>query len=1253
MYICGKMGHRPAKAERGFGGRRRTTRPTAPPLTFIIHLTQSILKKTTQMKRITSFLSLLLLTLTGIGTNAVAQDYLEGDPLTTPEEVVGQQVVLRPNVTSETTNKGYGYLSTGDKLSSGISEACLFEFVATGKKSSDGYDLYYLKNTASGQYLKDPDHIAAVKENGDYEVACEWTTDETEAEALVLLPLDATTPYSRAYASELNDYQDLSQGGFVLSRGETIKSDPDGTGVRDCFLYVNAYLGQACYMTYTDTNLWLICTATRLQGYDQVVEYYNIYFPNDVDEDTYPSGDQPGQYKQALVDEAKAACAAANAIMDKGNCTAAEAAALCTRLKAAYEALTSDDAKNPLSEGYYFIYNDGKRWLTTGTQTNSKNQTQEFLKVKDGYTVPDPLDATAAKLIWKVSPAEAEGQFYVQNIYSTGYINGEFVNQDEAKAYGLETDGYPGSYFTLGTIGPIKITCNGTNSSAAWTLNTLNTNTANGATMFHAKYSNGGVMTWNDASTPNNNFHFKPVSADEINNILAEAEQQGRNERLQNIYDKIVAAYNSGTAVKGAPQDSIFDDETALVKDVNQLFSTTTQENDGQGLAGAIDGKFDTYWHSRWDGSAPAGVAHYIGVDLQKAVSTGLSFKVARRATNRLYPVNVTIYACNEVNVESPDEAEWESLGEVAVNWFGQYTTADGKVISDGLGIANIAFSGSYRYFKFALAKNDIASGGEANYMALSEFNVWQGTIDEESSTLRLVSEETRNAVKEEIEKDKPILAAGNATEEDITRAEAVYEKLANELPIPSRLTDAISTAESFAKSITSDMISDEVAYYSQASLDALNAAITAEKAYDTNGKSAAEINAEVEKMNAAVSTFKTSFNLPKPGTYYTFRGRSTLQRNGDATQGWASWNAQIMSYNNSTAENTSAGPLFFTRPDNTTAEDKAELVDTVDAWDNAKYLWYCESSANGQVVLRNVGTGMYLAPHDGKIVQSATAAPMTIVIPDGKIGLFMIDCGNGCYVNAPSWGTLYAYGAEDANDYWTLEEVAKNKLDNLRSIYWQVTPGKMQILTLPVSIYTADATGSPYTIAGITEDNKLVLASIDASDVIPAGTPFLYEANEQDGLDELNTASFDFYFSDDDNITLANDGQITYATEPQPAQGLVGTLCETDTVAANFGYFVNGEVQLTDNTAIPCNSGWLNSQNLPVVSEANGDRTIDLGDMLINAILRTDAIVLPRMVNVYGLNGTLLRKSVKASEATKNLPAGLYIVGGHKIFVK
>ena len=45
--------------------------------------------------------------------------------------------------------------------------------------------------------------------------------------------------------------------------------------------------------------------------------------------------------------------------------------------------------------------------------------------------------------------------------------------------------------------------------------------------------------------------------------------------------------------------------------------------------------------------------------------------------------------------------------------------------------------------------------------------------------------------------------------------------------------------------------------------------------------------------------------------------------------------------------------------------------------------------------------------------------------------------------------------------------------------------------------------------------------------------------------------------------------------------------------------------------------------------------------------------VVLPEVVDVYSLQGVLVRKNVKSANAVKGLPAGIYVIGGQKVIVK
>jgi hypothetical protein len=66
---------------------------------------------------------------------------------------------------------------------------------------------------------------------------------------------------------------------------------------------------------------------------------------------------------------------------------------------------------------------------------------------------------------------------------------------------------------------------------------------------------------------------------------------------------------------------------------------------------------------------------------------------------------------------------------------------------------------------------------------------------------------------------------------------------------------------------------------------------------------------------------------------------------------------------------------------------------------------------------------------------------------------------------------------------------------------------------------------------------------------------------------------------------------------------------------------------------------------------------TFNLAEMTVSVDLATGVAGIAAeenaTVNVYNLQGVQLRKGVNAANATENLPAGIYVVGGKKVVVK
>lgn len=1200
------------------------------------------------MKRFYKFLSLFLFALIGM-TNASAQDYKAGKLLTTPEEVVGKDVVLNSPLVSSAFGSA-GYMNGPGKVSQQVTESCIYNFEKVDGEA-EGHPLYILKQKSTGLYLQD---------NGeDGEQDAVYTADKSKAFKMTLLNAEKMSdenadPKTRTSAFP-GKHMDWNDAAFVLTRAEKWAEIQEGNEY--CYL---GYYGVCFYSPYVDTNVWEIYELVKVQGEELLSNYLQLY---QVDATNFPNDKTiPGYFQKAAYDKALAAYNAANEASTK-EVSNEEAERLCKELKAAYEELLA--ARIPLSEGYYYInMPKSDRTMTTNTKvTNGKSE--DLLWMKTGFQMPNPIDATAAAYIWKVTPV-GKDSFTVQNFYNNQYISNK-------RSTNYKVPGDDAVAFLVQNESAILGIANKSNNNKSAFIFYANTQAWN--TQFHAKHDNHGVMSWNDVDNANNQFVFNPVPQADIDKIKAEVAQQKLNEDLNAVYSQALSVYWSGIKVTGAPADEVFTDNGGLAV---AYFSESKDANEGT-LEALGDGNFDTYFHSDWHNGTfvpSLNKYHYVAVELSEALSKGLSVKMAKRLTNNDYPMQFAIYGTNEM-AETDADTKWELLGFSNVTWdITNPNVTNEEQAAKAIGTAGITFEGSYKYFKFAATQTEYnikdKRSNTRGYFALSELQVYPGTEDAENSTIKFVSAETRKNMETQLTGAKAELDAKKATQAQIDNLQAAYDKFVEELPVPSLLTDAIAAAKKAKNDAKNAGYIDEdgskgVGYYSMDTVEAFDAAIEAAEAFDTNGKTAAEINAEVKKVKDATVAFQNGFTLPEVGKYYTLRGFSNKVNNYTSDESWqlTSYMAQVRSTGNSLE-----GGLMMTRPDgaNTVESLKndqnvveineeldAMLSDTIDATTHLSYLWYVEKAEAGKLTLRNVGTGMYLAPKAGAIGQSVEAAEISLsLVKPGGFALSLGKNENGAeqYLNALSNNGLTTWGDKgDANSHWFFKGLDADVATS--SAYWPVAAEKYQILTLPFGV-AAPSMGADYGVAykvvGVTEENKLVLAEY-ADENIEAGMPFIYKGGLATNLDASMFAEFEYA---DGEISAIDN--VKFAFEAKEANGLVGQLCGSKKVGAGYAYLQNGNAVATsaEGTNIGANSGYIFvPDTADKVTEDAGTATIDLGKLVINSIEQNDVVVLPTTVNVYSLNGTLLRKNVKATNATQGLPAGIYVVGNQKVLVK
>ena len=324
-----------------------------------------------------------------------------------------------------------------------------------------------------------------------------------------------------------------------------------------------------------------------------------------------------------------------------------------------------------------------------------------------------------------------------------------------------------------------------------------------------------------------------------------------------------------------------------------------------------------------------------------------------------------------------------------------------------------------------------------------------------------------------------------------------------------------------------------------------------------------------------------------------------------------------------------------------------SSLSDSISLKDDASYVWKAETAQDGKMVLRNLATGMYLTGANGKLYQSTEPTP---ILGEGvKPNVFRFNLGEDAkgvtqYMNTKgATGTVVPWkDPADENSYWQFNELADDDYTTECFAVKGVKEGQFYACTFPVAV-TPDGNAVPYTVLGVNEaKDKLILAEVE--DEVPAGTPVILLADVLTNNGEGTVG----------NLTVGCEdlASAEFVFEPKVGDGLCGVLCEPVEIAETCGHLANGKI-VTGAYTVPCNGAYL--ANAAITAE-KGNASIDLakgvGDTL-TGIDDAKVVVLPSVVNVYGINGQLIKKSVKAANATKNLPAGVYVIGGQKVLVK
>lgn len=1161
----------------------------------------------------------------------MAQVYQEGDLLETEEAVTSQDVLLM-------STGGYHaneYLC-GQGYATSVSKDCVYRFEKVDG-TADGYNLYVLKRVATGEYFAD--HTVGEEDTSDSPFdghMTKLTTDKAQAMKFTVVPgVENNSADPRAFTAGGN--QDFSRVGFVLATDH-----PAENGVKVQYL---GHYSEPFYSIYEDTNYWLIFSVFQPSGKDKLLAYTTAYYGTDNADPAlnYPAGTTAGYFKAGLVDAAHAAWKEAYDILQvEGSYTLTdeETNVLCDKIENTMTALKAADARFPLTAGRYLINDnrDTKLYLNATTVSNKDAW------ACSAYTVPEELDNSVASYLWDVEIA-GQDSIYLKHLLTGLYVQGTMAD-DHHYALGKEPVALKLSAPTAGNRATFWITPKGDERAC--------TNPA------------GWMLSWTDVNDAGNHFTFTAVDVDDakVAQWAAEAKQKALNTQLTEAYDAANVLFNSGYAY-----GNDFSTAGALV--TKGWYSNAKEASEGTYEA-LLDNNSTTYFHSNWREAFTPSLEknHYLAAALDKPVTGEIGIKVGKRMTGNDFPLQFAVYGAAALDTATvdgvfQDNTEWKHLGNADIYYSDSLGT-----IAKGVGLATINIEGSYNCLKLAAIKttfNMSAPNPNRGYFAISELNVWEAaditkTLTPEYAELKQTSPKVYANLEAQLAAALKEIEAEKATKAQLEALNAAVEDFNNNLPNPSRVTDAYNAAKAFLDAAnTNNMIGTELAQYSQETADALQTTLAKYETFDKIDL--VSINAAVNDINAAFNAFKGSVRLPEAGKFYTIKSASTkvVAEADKQSQGYqgAIYNAIVYSTGNNNSNslpdaNSAVRFTFANHSSEVTTDGEtsldammSSLSDSISLKDDASYVWKAETAQDGKMVLRNLATGMYLTGANGKLYQSTEPTP---ILGEGvKPNVFRFNLGEDAkgvtqYMNTKgATGTVVPWkDPADENSYWQFNELADDDYTTESFAVKGVKEGQFYACTFPVAV-TPDGNAVPYTVLGVNEaKDKLILAEVE--DEVPAGTPVILFADVLTNSGEGTVG----------NLTVGCEdlASAEFVFEPKVGDGLCGVLCEPVEIAETCGHLANGKI-VTGAYTVPCNGAYL--ANAAITAE-KGKASIDLakgvGDTL-TGIDDAKVVVLPSVVNVYGINGQLIKKSVKAANATKNLPAGVYVIGGQKVLVK
>lgn len=1203
------------------------------------------------MKKMYFIFSLLLMVL---GINTAYAGVILGENIADPSALkAGDQVIIRGDRVGANdatlSNKVVSALADSllfDNISASgdaLDPSVVFNLVEAGGKTINGKPAFYFQNNMNKKYLtyvfinKPEGEGGSIVEGGaGYEMRLAFTDDVNKAIALaVITQAEGATEdwFNYTSAKPANETA-------MMVVGMTSES-------KDKILALSQYWANPYVATYGDWPSWWQIYRPEDDG--NPISGLEAFFKK-VKDFNYKAGTAPGCYPEEIVAAFEAAKIEANNLIYDQSTTEEQANACLEKLQSSYVAILTGEPA-PVREGYFRITTAYSEYYKQQGETEGA----KTIYAEDGRMKWKALDKEDASMVWQFIDRK-DGTWLAYNIGTGHYMNGVNTSVDSTNN-SVKFQYLDMSQFNVFSKG-----------------NQLHTDGhASGAG------KQGVIVTWGGGVNSASSWYITELTKEEEEKFEAIGEQSRLNALLAQLYNKANAKYSIG---------SVYDDSliTSAELEANpDLIVSNSDHNtinpgapDGQGYPALLDHDPATFWHSAWQ-NAPAETP-YLQFTLNKSVSEFFIFLQNRPGSGGTanFPTKLRFF----VNSEPANEEGWEKVDSIPVAY-----DANGNFMS--------------RVLKLGSEYNTIRVFWDAQnkFTHFGTFHIIGTTLSENCQNAQLgpVAVELKN----QLDIAAAAITAGNATQKMIDDLQNAYNNYIEAMADPTDLKhklDSVQNIYKYAATPTMQSASGTMVFagkegypgvYTDAAKAELKVAIDAVADYiearEADGKySKDDLKTHTSNLLAACDAFRnTAPKLMEAAAdgenglwYYISYSKNYFDMTGSTPDKYPTENPQYIrggkiyvdydgtsGLNNYTINAIGADPA--------TGEPK-EVPAEKD--DYAK--WRFINLGDTAYAIQNKGTGLYIGKKTGGNA-GLSMTPVAFKLKDLGYATFLFDGfqfdgqktsplhlqTNG--LSVVFWNN-YDLGGGSCFDIEPTSETADGVAytANIEN----VVKGRLYIKTYPFEITgisdgIADEAGVsvlPYEIKKVDlEKKQLVLSQFGTNyDPIPAGRPFFYVAggNEIGVTKPIASADTTMLYA-----FLDVESTKRIAQQPQTVNGLVGNYYGGKEVEAGFGVVAEteeGVISLgatAENAQIGWNSGYV---ACGAVTEIEGEEganeiVVNIGDDVNTAI--KDAIIDAQTgkVNVYSIDGVLVKKNVKVSEAVKGLSKGIYIIGNQKVAVK